>query len=1155
VVEPLRAVLSSGLVDRVGWTLLHSLWEAAAVAILVAGGLRAMNGFSAATRYVVASAGLGMMVMLVVGTFFFITGTGRVTSREAVGVGGGERRFATEPQRDEGRTENAGGAVRTLNVATVTQTVKIPLRERLAEMARELEPVFPWMVGIWTFGVLMLSGWQVGGWMAMQRLRRVGVESAGERVEAMVVRMRKRLAVSRTVRVMGSGLVSVPMVMGHFRPLILVPMGLLAGLPVEQVEAIVAHELAHVRRHDYVVNLVQIIVETLLFYHPAVWWISKQIRREREHCCDDLAAEVVGDRVVYAEALVSVASLRKTGNGLAMAANGGTMLVRIQRVLGVSGRERSRRPASLAAIVAAVVLVMLPLMNVHPTARAQSAATEPADGKNGVTVIHGKVLETGTEKPVAGARVDLHGGSESVSFTTDSAGEFTCHVPTGTWQFEFGEVPRNYYLTAGPDDQGRQMEVAADATIREKTVTLHIPPLLPIGAIHGKVVMPDGSPAAGILMVPVAEVPDGPQTIGGLIYLNAKNADAEGRFTFATAPAGSPVNLYADTADHTLAFAAEVQTKARMVDQDVGTFTLQPTATSDVLIKDAHGQPLANMSMNVSPTFGDHGLGNKNRRFTTDDRGHLMADGLVPGLHYKVSQRGKKYHVNVVLVDTAKEAAEVMLDENFVMRVVDSAGKAVPVSDILSITVTMDDKMQWNLGPKPEIVARVAEEGVLIDPQQVVLAHAGNLVTMRFKSSHDVAMVATGIFDDDMSGMRLTALTSAAPAFTVSAAPGVIAADEYGGRVLDAAGHPVAGAVISVPDFGMPFVLGKMKTVATTDEMGSFRISTKGQRFFYLQIDKEGFARQWLLGSSLPKGEAIDVKLNNSTRLKMDLRLADGTPAAGAVLTAVTNLEDVSSGMTHRNFRDRAIADAAGHLDMALTPGIWELRVQYKDAAFARLLDVEIAPGRAVEKQVTLTPGVDLKIRAVDSVTGKPIVGATLAMEENFPGMTGFAPDSQRTTDSEGRAEWPSVMPGQQSIWCSAEGYARYFCEDASWVDRRGIDAIPLNLVAAMHEVKVLMEAGMRLTGKVVDSAGKPLANVFVNVFGLDTGDDRYKRPTNAQGAFSLVVPTSNGYQQSNYRLGVVTSSDPYHAKVLTEEFTPVIGGEKAFVLVLPGSP
>jgi hypothetical protein len=122
-------------------------------------------------------------------------------------------------------------------------------------------------------------------------------------------------------------------------------------------------------------------------------------------------------------------------------------------------------------------------------------------------------------------------------------------------------------------------------------------------------------------------------------------------------------------------------------------------------------------------------------------------------------------------------------------------------------------------------------------------------------------------------------------------------------------------------------------------------------------------------------------------------------------------------------------------------------------------------------------------------------------------------------------------------------------------VDRRGIDAIPLNLVAAMHEVKVLMEAGMRLTGKVVDSAGKPLANVFVNVFGLDTGDDRYKRPTNAQGAFSLVVPTSNGYQQSNYRLGVVTSSDPYHAKVLTEEFTPVIGGEKAFVLVLPGSP
>src|SRR5206468_7510728 len=107
-----------------------------------------------------------------------------------------------------------------------------------------------------------------------------------------------------------SGLVQVPIVIGCLRPVILLPAGTLSGLTPAQLEAILAHELAHVRRHDYLVNAAQCVLETLMFYHPVVWWISHCIREEREHCCDDLVVQVCGDRLAYAKALASLEGSR-----------------------------------------------------------------------------------------------------------------------------------------------------------------------------------------------------------------------------------------------------------------------------------------------------------------------------------------------------------------------------------------------------------------------------------------------------------------------------------------------------------------------------------------------------------------------------------------------------------------------------------------------------------------------------------------------------------------------------------------------------------------------------------------------------------------------------------------------------------------------------
>src|SRR4029079_16056399 len=104
----------------------------------------------------------------------------------------------------------------------------------------------------------------------------------------------------------------VPFVVGWIKPAVVIPGSALTGLSVQELDAILLHELAHIRRHDYAINLVQTLIETLFFYHPAIWWVSRQIRKEREHCCDDLAAESCsGGVAVYVRALTTLEEMRR----------------------------------------------------------------------------------------------------------------------------------------------------------------------------------------------------------------------------------------------------------------------------------------------------------------------------------------------------------------------------------------------------------------------------------------------------------------------------------------------------------------------------------------------------------------------------------------------------------------------------------------------------------------------------------------------------------------------------------------------------------------------------------------------------------------------------------------------------------------------------
>ena len=184
----------------------------------------------------------------------------------------------------------------------------------------------------WGFGVILLSLRPLHGFYFVRQIRRETTPTSAA-VNAILERLKTRLQISKIIEIAESSRVGVPVVVGYLRPMILLPASVISGLTPSQLEGIIAHELAHVRRHDYLVNVVQTMIETVLFYHPCVWWVSREVRRDREVCCDDTALGFT-DRAVYARALIAIDELRGAAIPTAMAADGGSLLRRIRRIVG-----------------------------------------------------------------------------------------------------------------------------------------------------------------------------------------------------------------------------------------------------------------------------------------------------------------------------------------------------------------------------------------------------------------------------------------------------------------------------------------------------------------------------------------------------------------------------------------------------------------------------------------------------------------------------------------------------------------------------------------------------------------------------------------------------------------------------------------------------
>jgi TonB family protein len=299
--------------------LLHFVWQGVVVAFLLWIGLFLMRKRSANARYVASCAALVALVALPIIT-------------ACLAYTGPPASSAVEPM-----------------FAAAPQTVAAVWTRSVSSGATWLESLGWWTLPAWALGVIVFSMRLAWGSKQVAVLRRSG-EPADGPVLAMAAALAKRIGLTRPVRLLISSLAEGPSVVGWIRPVILLPAATLIGLTPEQLEAVLAHEFAHIRRYDYLVNILQMVVESLLFYHPAVWWTSSRIRHERELCCDDLAVSLCGNPLCYARALTKLERLRTLAPNMAMGSTDGPLMYRIQRLTGAATRRLgpSRLPGILA---------------------------------------------------------------------------------------------------------------------------------------------------------------------------------------------------------------------------------------------------------------------------------------------------------------------------------------------------------------------------------------------------------------------------------------------------------------------------------------------------------------------------------------------------------------------------------------------------------------------------------------------------------------------------------------------------------------------------------------------------------------------------------------------------------------------------------------
>ena len=391
VLTRLPSPLSQSFVPSLGWALLHFVWQGALIGCATAVLLVALRNARPERRYVVACFALLLCVAWPAADF--------------VRMLLDDRNMA---------------AARALPLAAAPAAV---LRDAVGLLAW-LQQHLHWIVGAWAACAAALGLRMALGLVWVGRAthgRPAAARQAGddERVwQAKLAQLAARCGIDRTVRLRIVDSLASPVTAGFWRPVVLVPAALVTGMPPQLLEALLAHELGHVRRHDYLVNLVQNVIEAVLFYHPAVWWISRRIRHEREQIADDFAARRLGEPRRLAKALSELERLQFSHHHLAQAAAGGDLMARIRRLVRPDPQALDWRAA-----IPVLGLVLACAASAHALATRDAPPVAPTAG-----ITRSAIADFSTCRKPQYPQADIaagHEGTVTVNFRVDASGVVT----------------------------------------------------------------------------------------------------------------------------------------------------------------------------------------------------------------------------------------------------------------------------------------------------------------------------------------------------------------------------------------------------------------------------------------------------------------------------------------------------------------------------------------------------------------------------------------------------------------------------------------------------------------------------------------------------------------------------------------------------------
>lgn len=320
-------------IQALGWTLVHFVWQGLVVGLAYAALRALLPKTHCHARYAAGLGALALLALWPLATFLAL--------------------------RPQGLAVDVIGGV-------ATDAAMIPVvAAGGSDLATLIGDLLPWLVSLWVVGVLVVGWRALRQWRHLVQLARRWAVASPE-LETMMHALNQRFGFMRKVRVLVSSRVDTPMLIGWLKPVVLLPTAVALGFPRQQIELILAHELGHLRRYDHLVNLAQALLETLLFYHPVVHWVSREVRNERELCCDALVLRLTrGEPREYAQTLAALEELRQVPTSFALAATGGELLERVRRIIGMPapglagvGQGQMRWLFAIALLGAGLILAL-----------------------------------------------------------------------------------------------------------------------------------------------------------------------------------------------------------------------------------------------------------------------------------------------------------------------------------------------------------------------------------------------------------------------------------------------------------------------------------------------------------------------------------------------------------------------------------------------------------------------------------------------------------------------------------------------------------------------------------------------------------------------------------------------------------------------------